>query len=619
MHIDLRRQISFSSLSLCPQVNSPMPSIQTMPAFETLPLCLHTLLQRCSPLSPRIFPTASELELAISEPLAQQPSSSTSNSTLVSPRTRPHPSPGAITAVQELVTLVASTKQAAEIERTRRMAWEQEQEAKYVQRQAEMERQMLDMRNEIAQLRGLLNANRGSPVYTPYSGSPAIANLRHPAPRPASPISPVSQPSSHSQQQQFVQGSSRMQPSYPTLSDALQDPMVIPRPVTPSSSLRDDSEAPSSATRSRSRKRRRSVLSDDESGGSVSDTSSSCSRPRRTDHHDKRILTIQRAIRAHILLCMDLPNDKHLPESHAEGEPLEPPNPVRFVWDKTTKQSAHNGRMKLRVLEDFRARRRLYKHVPDKEFSKKVVDSAFEQSFTTFRQKFRTQRDVMAASRHREREDSKARKSRHTARRKTKLSNRADARIKLDASFAQVGFDGAMQIECMSSEESDFDPTDASVDLSAYPRGSGPLQTRGYGWRSTRLLRFYAVLDDEDAADAETRPRRGVGRRERFVGPHKEGFHMPPKGVASWMISRRWIAAAQVELPDLGNALGGIVVDAPGFDLTRFVELGPETDDEEGMAQGHALPPPELQLQLQQLQQLPLHHYSTSSLHCALA
>lgn len=116
---------------------------------------------------------------------------------------------------------------------------------------------------------------------------------------------------------------------------------------------------------------------------------------------------------------MDLPNDKELPDSHPEGEPLEAPHPVRFVWDKTTKQSAHNGRMKLRVLEDFRARRRLYKHVPDREFSKKLIDGAFEQSFTTFRQKFTTHRDELAASRHKEREDAKARKSRHILRRKT--------------------------------------------------------------------------------------------------------------------------------------------------------------------------------------------------------
>ncbi|KAJ6539498.1 hypothetical protein B0H19DRAFT_1002927 [Mycena capillaripes] len=528
-------------------------------------------------------PHRSELELAISEPAT-------------APRSRPNPSTGAITTVQELVSLVASTKHAQEIERTRRLAWEQEQEIEYIQRQAEMERQILDMRTEIAHLRSLVHANR-SPQYTPYT-SPAIANLRHP--RPASPISPVSQPSSHSQQ--FVQGSSRLQqPSsyptdlFPTLNHALEYPTAT---VTPSPS-RPGSEAPSSVLKI-SRKRRRSVLSAEDESGSASDSSSSSSRPaqRRTDHHDKRILTINRAIRAHILLSMDIANDKHLPDSHTEGEPLEPPYPVRFVWDKTTKQSAHNGRMKVRVLEDLRAQRRLYKHVPDKDFNKKVVDAAFEQSFTTFRQKFRTQRDVLAASRLKQREDSKARKSRHLSRRKTKLSNRADARIKLDT-FAHVTFDGAMQLECMSSEESDFE-TDA--DLSAYPRGSGPLQTCGYGWRSTRLLRFYAILDVEDVADANSRPKRGVGRRERFTGPNKEGFHMPPKGVASWMVSRRWLADACAEYPDLGNAFKALVFDAPGFDWTRFSELGPETDDEE------SLPPPP-----------PVHNYTTSSLHCALA
>ncbi|KAJ7178988.1 hypothetical protein C8R46DRAFT_1072102 [Mycena filopes] len=392
----------------------------------------------------------------------------------------------------------------------------------------EMERQMLEMRNEISTLRSLVYANH-SPLFTPYNGSPAMANLRYP--RPASPISPVSQPSSHSQH---------------------------------------FSEAPSSVSRPRKRRRRSAPLSDDES---ASDSSSSSRPARRTDHHDKRILTVQRAMRAHILLSMDLANDKALPDSHAEGEPLDPLAPVRFVWDKTSKQSAHNGRMKLQVVEDFHARRRLYKHVPDKEFGKKVVDSAFEQSFTTFRQKFKAQRDAIAASRARQREDVKARKARHLGRRKTKLSNRADARLKLDR-FEHVIFDGAMQVECMSSEESDFDTDHEN------PRGSGPLRTRGYEWRSSRLRRFYAVLDDEDTADASLRPKRGVGRRERFTGPPKDGFYLPPKGVASWMVSRRWLFAAQGVYPDLGDALKELVFDAAGADWTRLVELGAETDEE---------------------------------------
>lgn len=190
-----------------------------------------------------------------------------------------------MTAVQELVALVSATKNAAEIERTRRLGWEAEQEAKYVQRQAEMERQMLDMRTEISQLRALVTANGQSPLFTP-----AIANLGHPhlPPRPASPISPVSQPSSHSQQPQFVQGSSRGQTS--ELSNVLQHAEYT---FTPSPS-RDDSEAPSSPPHAR-RKRRRADRSSDDESGSASDSSSASSRPaqRRTNHHDKRILTVQ--------------------------------------------------------------------------------------------------------------------------------------------------------------------------------------------------------------------------------------------------------------------------------------------------------------------------------------
>ena len=116
---------------------------------------------------------------------------------------------------------------------------------------------------------------------------------------------------------------------------------------------------------------------------------------------------------------MDLENDKELPDSHAEGAPLGPDEPVRFVWNKTTKQSVHNARMKARLLEDIKANRQLYKHVPQKDFGKKTLEAAFDQAFTTFRQKFKTQRDAAIALATKKREDVKARNSRHTARRKT--------------------------------------------------------------------------------------------------------------------------------------------------------------------------------------------------------
>jgi hypothetical protein len=55
--------------------------------------------------------------------------------------------------MEELVRVVAGTKQMGEIERRRRSAWEQEQEAKQTRREAEMEGQLVEMRQEIAALK----------------------------------------------------------------------------------------------------------------------------------------------------------------------------------------------------------------------------------------------------------------------------------------------------------------------------------------------------------------------------------------------------------------------------------------------------------------------------------
>lgn len=123
-------------------------------------------------------------------------------------------------------------------------------------------------------------------------------------------------------------------------------------------------------------------------------------------------------MRSNILRMMDLKGDKQLPDSHSEGQPLGPDDPVRFVWDKTTKQSVHNTRMKARVLTDMKLRRKAYKHVPEKDFGKKILDATFEQAYTTFRQKYRAQRDAQSAVKLKKREDAKARKARHLSRRK---------------------------------------------------------------------------------------------------------------------------------------------------------------------------------------------------------
>jgi hypothetical protein len=158
------------------------------------------------------------------------------------------------------------------------------------------------------------------------------------------------------------------------------------------------------------------------------------------------------------------------------------------------------------------------------------------------------------------------------SRNQQKLNNRAEARMKIPT-LEHVTFDGALQMECMSSEESDVEQ-----DPSRTP--SLLLRTHGYAWRSTRLLRFYHILDEEEQNDKSSKPKRGVGKKERFVGPPKEAFHLPPKGVATWMISRRWIHSAQVKHPDLHEVLKNLVIDPEGFDWNRFDLLGHESEVE---------------------------------------
>jgi hypothetical protein len=111
------------------------------------------------------------------------------------------------------------------------------------------------------------------------------------------------------------------------------------------------------------------------------------------------------------------PEDE-LPPSHFEGLPLHDNEPVRFVWEKTIKQSKHNALMKERVLADLRANRRLYELVPDTDFTPKAVSSAFDQAFSTFRQKYRVQTDPTILLTVKTREDQKAMKSRRLHRKK---------------------------------------------------------------------------------------------------------------------------------------------------------------------------------------------------------
>ena len=116
---------------------------------------------------------------------------------------------------------------------------------------------------------------------------------------------------------------------------------------------------------------------------------------------------------------MDLEHDKELPPTHIEGDPLDADLPVRFVWNQTSRRSAHNGRMKSRILADMIANKDLYPLVPAQEFNRAILDSTFEQAFTTLRQKVATHAEGFAAVKTREKDDIKARRSRRTNRKKT--------------------------------------------------------------------------------------------------------------------------------------------------------------------------------------------------------
>lgn len=147
--------------------------------------------------------------------------------------------------------------------------------------------------------------------------------------------------------------------------------------------------------------------------------------------------------------------------------------------------------------------------------------------------------------------------------------------------FSHPTFDAALTTECMSSEES----YDEHAHLS---ESSAPsvkvLRVRGLPWRSARLLHLYNILDTEDLEQEQRKPKTKRGRqsprKERCIGPPKEGLILPPEGVASWMVSRRWLKENQDTHPDLESRVNNLVRDVEGFDWTQFALLGAESEEE---------------------------------------
>ena len=228
--------------------------------------------------------------------------------------------------------MVSATQNSQELERKRRLAWEQEQEAKVTQVQANMEQKMQDMLNEITSLRSTVNILTSSPSPPPstnasspqFNMSPFMAQQINPYFQPASPISPVSQHSTY--QPIFVQGSSngslpnanqntyqvgqvvRPQISQPNLAPPpcleesprldvqLPHQATVPDPSPQLTYLETSTPSSSSGWHLKGKRRRKSVKPiDDESSSSGSSSSDSAiSRTRkRLSHHDTRCYTIQ--------------------------------------------------------------------------------------------------------------------------------------------------------------------------------------------------------------------------------------------------------------------------------------------------------------------------------------
>jgi len=327
---------------------------------------------------------------------------------------------------------------------------------------------------------------------------------------------------------------------------------------------------------------------------------------------------------------MSVTEDDPLPANHIEGAPLADDEPVRFVWARTIKQSQHNTRMKRRVINDLMGNRGLYEHVPQDDFTTDNLDMVFDQTFSTLRNRYKAQTDANVAQKRKEKEINKMIKTRRANRKRAvsvldvlvflrwvnslcnqKLELRIGCREK-NESYSHPTFDGAFQLECMSSEESE----DGSVSGDQLqPRASGRapksaiIRVRGLGWRSSRLVKLFHILDEagqNDPALSSTLPRGDKGK-QKMTGDTKDtnkagAFVLPPKGISYWMISKGWLRRANLVHRDLGNLLRGLIVDHPGFDW----QLGTATLGHESEAEG------EPRYHIQQ-------YNSTSSLQYALA
>jgi hypothetical protein len=286
--------------------------------------------------------------------------------------------------------------------------------------------------------------------------------------------------------------------------------------------------------------------------------------------------------------------------------------PVRFDWRKTIAQSPHNKRMRARVIAELCARRRHFKHVPSSEFAdEKALQAVFDQAYTSLRSRWRAQaseapaaifledgeKPKFAKSKQGARQRRHARKSavrppacasRHALIVAQRLKERTETRKHLSA-FAHATFDSALQMRCISSDESNSDAENCVSEADADARTAAFI-SHPPPWRSRRLGQLYKTLDEAATLnDKSSRTRaRGAGRRSRVAGAPRQapatsshGVVLPPAGLPSWMISKRWRKDASGRLKNAGRLLGAILQDRKDdFDWQTFDLLGSESESE---------------------------------------
>ena len=123
-------------------------------------------------------------------------------------------------------------------------------------------------------------------------------------------------------------------------------------------------------------------------------------------------------MRSHLNRLMAITEDSPLPINHIEGAPLTDDEPVRFIWARTIKQSQHNSRMKKRVINDLIGSKGDYEHVPQDDFTVENLDTVFDQTFATLRNRYKAQTDANVAQRKKEKEINKMIKTRRNNRKR---------------------------------------------------------------------------------------------------------------------------------------------------------------------------------------------------------